>query len=144
MEMLTGEPLFPTRSQQEHPVNHLKLITELLGTPDESDLLFLQSPEARVRIKSALLGQERKPLASRFPQTTAVACDLAEKMLQFNPTRRITAEEALAHPYLSALHDPSDEPNCYLTFDFDSYLPNLTVEHVKYLIWQEAVAMNSS
>jgi serine/threonine protein kinase len=65
-------------------------------------------------------------------------------MLLFNPSKRITAEEALAHPYLSALHDPSDEPNCHLTFDFDSYLPNLKVEHVKHLIWREAVAMNSS
>jgi serine/threonine protein kinase len=144
VEMLTGQPLFPTQSRQEHPVNHLKLITELLGTPDQSDLSFLQSPEARLRIQSALLGQERKPLASRFPQTTAIACDLAEKMLLFNPSKRITAEEALAHPYLSALHDPSDEPNCHLTFDFDSYLPNLKVEHVKHLIWREAVAMSSS
>lgn len=143
MEMLTGQPLFPIRSRQEHPVNHLKLITELLGTPDETDLLFLQNPDARQRIQSALLGQERKPLVSKFPNTTAIACDLAEKMLQFNPTNRITAEEALAHPYLAALHDPSDEPTCPLMFDFDAYLPNLTVEHVKCLIWREAAAINA-
>lgn len=143
MEMLTGQPLFPIRSRQEHPVNHLKLITELLGTPDASDLSFLQNPDARQRIQMALLGQERKPLVSRFPQTTAIACDLAEKMLRFNPSNRITAEEALAHPYLSALHDLSDEPTCQLIFDFDAYLPSLTVDHVKHLIWREAAQMNN-
>ncbi|KAG0604358.1 hypothetical protein M758_10G165900 [Ceratodon purpureus] len=143
MEMLTGQPLFPIRSRQEHPVNHLKLITELLGTPDASDLSFLQNPDARQRIQMALLGQERKPLISRFPQTTAIACDLAEKMLRFNPSNRITAEEALAHPYLAALHDLSDEPTCHLMFDFDAYLPNLTVDHVKHLIWREATLINS-
>lgn len=142
MEMLTGQPLFPIRSRQEHPVNHLKLITELLGTPDASDLSFLQNPDARQRIQMALLGQERKPLFSRFPQTSAIACDLAEKMLRFNPSNRITAEEALAHPYLAALHDLSDEPTCHLMFDFDAYLPSLTVEHVKTLIWREATLIN--
>ncbi len=28
-----------------------------------------------------------------------------------NPTKRITAEEALRHPYLEALHEPDDEPS---------------------------------
>nr|XP_024396997.1 mitogen-activated protein kinase 4b-like isoform X3 [Physcomitrium patens] len=143
MEMLTGQPLFPIRSRQEHPVNHLKLITELLGTPDASDLSFLQNPDARQRIQMALIGQERKPLFSRFPQTSAAACDLAEKMLRFNPSNRITAEDALAHPYLSALHDVSDEPTCHLLFDFDAYLPNLSVDHVKTLIWREATLINA-
>lgn len=144
MEMITGQPLFPIRSRQEHPVNHLKLITELLGTPEESDLSFLQNADARQRIQSALLGQERKPLLSKFPQATAIACDLAEKMLQFNPTKRITAEEALAHPYLAALHDINDEPTCPLVVDIDSLLPNLTIDHVKHLIWSEAQAINST
>jgi serine/threonine protein kinase len=29
--------------------------------------------------------------------------------LEFDPSKRITVEEALAHPYLSAYHDEDDE-----------------------------------
>lgn len=30
-------------------------------------------------------------------------------MLTFNPIKRITVEEALAHPYLEQYYDPTDE-----------------------------------
>jgi p38 MAP kinase len=38
------------------------------------------------------------------------AIDMLEKMLDLDPDRRITAEQALAHPYLQQYADPSDEP----------------------------------
>lgn len=37
------------------------------------------------------------------------ALDLLDAMLQFNPDRRITVEQALQHPYLEQYYDPSDE-----------------------------------
>lgn len=37
------------------------------------------------------------------------ALDLLDKMLSFNPHRRIDVEEALAHPYLEQYYDPLDE-----------------------------------
>ncbi len=39
-------------------------------------------------------------------------------MLEVNPSKRITAKEALAHPYLKSLHDPSDEPEFKGEADF--------------------------
>lgn len=36
--------------------------------------------------------------------------DLLEKMLVLDTDKRITAAEALAHPYFSQYHDPDDEP----------------------------------
>lgn len=38
------------------------------------------------------------------------AVDLLEKMLELDSERRITAVQALAHPYLAQYADPSDEP----------------------------------
>lgn len=38
-----------------------------------------------------------------------LAIDLLNKLLEFDPAKRITVEEALAHPYLSAYHDVDDE-----------------------------------
>ncbi len=38
-----------------------------------------------------------------------VALDLLDRLLAFNPSKRISVEEALAHPYLAPYYDPSDE-----------------------------------
>lgn len=37
------------------------------------------------------------------------ALDLLDKMLTFNPHKRQTVEELLAHPYLEQYYDPADE-----------------------------------
>lgn len=50
------------------------------------------------------------PLASHHCNTFLfVALDLLDKMLTFNPHKRIEVEQALAHPYLEQYYDPSDE-----------------------------------
>lgn len=41
---------------------------------------------------------------------TVTAVDLLEKMLVLDTDKRITAAEALAHPYFAQYHDPDDEP----------------------------------
>jgi len=47
------------------------------------------------------------------------AIDLIEKLIELDPTKRLTAEQTLTHPYLKEYHDPSDEPthNTQLTCD---------------------------
>lgn len=40
------------------------------------------------------------------------AIDLLERMLDLDPDTRITADGALAHPYLAQYADPDDEPTC--------------------------------
>ena len=42
---------------------------------------------------------------------TCSAIDLLEKMLELDTDKRITAEQALAHPYLAQYADPTDEPS---------------------------------
>lgn len=50
------------------------------------------------------------PFASHHCKTLLfVALDLLDKMLTFNPHKRIEVEQALAHPYLEQYYDPSDE-----------------------------------
>ena len=38
------------------------------------------------------------------------ALDLLSRLLVFNPARRLSAAEALAHPYVAQFHAPADEP----------------------------------
>lgn len=51
-------------------------------------------------------------------------------------------EEALAHPYLTSLHDISDEPVCMTPFSFDFEQHALSEEQMKELIYREALAFN--
>lgn len=69
----------------------------ILQVPFDSDFA-LQWPSTNF---GCLLQQNAKPLA----------IDLLEKCLTFSPKKRITVEEALAHPYLAPYHDESDEPS---------------------------------
>jgi serine/threonine protein kinase len=39
-----------------------------------------------------------------FKNADPLEIDLLKKMLLFDPSKRITAEEALKHPYFSELH----------------------------------------
>jgi mitogen-activated protein kinase 15 len=47
-----------------------------------------------------------------YPHASEEAIDLLCRCLAFNPSKRITAEEALQHPYVRQFHNPEDEPSC--------------------------------
>ncbi|KAH7513884.1 mitogen-activated protein kinase homolog MMK2 [Ziziphus jujuba] len=136
-EIMTREPLFPGKDY----VHQLRLITELIGSPDDASLGFLRSDNARRYVKQ--LPQCRKQqFAARFPNISSGAVDLLEKMLVFDPNKRITVDEALCHPYLSSLHDINDEPVCPRPFSFDFEHPSCSEEHIKELIWRESIKFN--
>ena len=54
-------------------------------------------------------------LDSTFPTASPEALDLLERLLHFNPDRRISPEEALRHPYCAQFHNPHDEPTAPAT-----------------------------
>ena len=51
-----------------------------------------------------------KDLSKHFNWTNPLTIDLVTKMLVFDPSERISVEDALAHPYLAKLHAAEDEP----------------------------------
>lgn len=136
-EIATREPLFPGKDY----VQQLRLITELLGTPDETSLGFLRSDNARRYVKQ-LPRYPRQQFSARFPNMSPLAVDLLEKMLVFDPDKRITVDEALCHPFLSSLHNINDEPICQSPFGFDFEHPSFSEENIKELIWRESLKFN--
>ncbi|XP_023909154.2 mitogen-activated protein kinase 3 [Quercus suber] len=137
MELMTRKPLFPGKDH----VNQMRLLIELLGTPTESDLGFVRNEDARRYIRQ-LPSHPRQPLAAVFSHVHPLAIDLIEKMFTFDPTKRITVEEALAHPYLARLHDIADEPVCPRPFSFEFEQQPLGEEQMKDMIYQEALSLN--
>ncbi|KAI8545074.1 hypothetical protein RHMOL_Rhmol07G0014400 [Rhododendron molle] len=136
-EIMTRQPLFPGKDY----VHQLRLITELIGSPDDASLGFLRSDNARRYVRQ-LPQYPRQLFSTRFPNMSPGALDLLEKMLVFDPTRRITVDEALCHPYLGPLHDINEEPVCPRPFSFDFEQPSFTEENIKELIWRETVKFN--
>ncbi|KAJ2721999.1 mitogen activated protein kinase [Coemansia sp. Benny D115] len=135
-EMLSKQPLFPGRDYH----HQLKLIFDILGTPTSSDYLDIKSQRARDFIRGLPL-KPKINFQRQFPNASPMAIDLMQKLLCFSPRRRITVEQALAHPYLSQYHDEADEPTSPPLspnfFDFDNYGERLSVEQLKELLWQE-------
>ncbi|VEL13638.1 unnamed protein product [Protopolystoma xenopodis] len=60
---------------------------------------------------------------------------MLDRLLCFIPTRRITVEKALEHPYLGQYYDPTDEPVASHPFSHES--DDLPKEMLKQLIWEE-------
>ncbi|KAJ4979103.1 hypothetical protein NE237_009883 [Protea cynaroides] len=137
MELMNRKPLFPGRDH----VHQMRLLTELLGSPNESELGFVRNEDAKRYIRQ-LPQHPRQPFTQIFSHVQPDAIDLVEKMLTFDPTRRITVEQALAHPYLARLHDIADEPVCSEPFSFEFERQPLAEEQMKEMIYREALAFN--
>uniref|UniRef100_A0A8C2FW04 Mitogen-activated protein kinase 6 n=1 Tax=Cyprinus carpio TaxID=7962 RepID=A0A8C2FW04_CYPCA len=103
-EMLTGKTLFAGA----HELEQMQLILESIPVVHEEDRLELQSV-IPVFIKNDM-SEPHTPLAKLLPGVSPEALDFLEKILTFNPMDRLTAEEALAHPYMSDYSFPLDEP----------------------------------
>ncbi|MCO5594230.1 hypothetical protein L7F22_048257 [Adiantum nelumboides] len=134
MELLDRKPLLPGKDY----VHQLRSIIDLIGLPSDSDLGFVKSENARKYLQQ-LPRNDVKQLAEKFPEILPLAIDLMQKMLTFDPSMRISAEEALAHPYMAKLHDEADEPTCPTPYvvEFDEL--SLTEKEIKDLIYEESM-----
>ncbi|XP_009624520.1 mitogen-activated protein kinase 7-like isoform X1 [Nicotiana tabacum] len=101
-EILGRKPLFPGTEC----LNQLTLILNILGSQPEADLHFIDNQRAKRFIRSLPFSRGTH-FSSLFPQADPLAIDLLQRMLVFDPSKRITVTEALYHPYLSSLYDPT-------------------------------------
>ncbi|TMW58341.1 hypothetical protein Poli38472_011929 [Pythium oligandrum] len=118
-EILGRKALFPGKNF----LHQLTLIFEVIGTPPPEMALKIKSSQAQRFLKS--LGKKPKvPFRTLFPNASEDALDLLEKLLEFDPAKRISAHEALQHPFMHAIEkkykgvDP--HPSARVDFGFDT------------------------
>jgi len=116
-ELLGGKPMFPGTST----MNQLDRIIEVVGRPSKDDVEAINSPFAATMLESITeqggsgAGDDGSPitrLASTYPNADEDSVDLLAKLLLFNPEKRITAQEALEHPFVSQFHSANEEITC--------------------------------
>jgi mitogen-activated protein kinase 7 len=132
-ELLGGRPFFKGRDY----VDQLNQILHYLGTPNEETLGRIGSPRAQEYVRN-LPFMPKIPFDRLFPNANPDALDLLDRMLAFDPTSRISVEQALEHPYLHIWHDASDEPACPTTFDFHFEVVE-DVAQMRKMIYEEVV-----
>lgn len=101
-EMILGIPMFLGKNENEQ----LDRIFNLLGTPNDNKYPWLkESPEWNGYINSETFKKyEKQDIRKIYPNINDNdSYDLLEKMIVFDPDKRISAEEALKHPYFNSI-----------------------------------------
>jgi len=102
-EMVNGRPLFPGSSEQDQ----LLKIFKLLGTPTpQSWPGIAELPE----YKGGYPLYAPQKLSKHVRKLSKHALNLLESLLQYDPQKRISAEEALHHPYFREGKEPEKAP----------------------------------
>lgn len=91
-------------------MNQLERIVEVLNMPSKADIDAIGSPYALTMLET-LPTMNYKLITEIFPSASSEAVDLIRTCFYFNPHRRPSAEELLAHVFVSEFHNEEEEPN---------------------------------
>lgn len=138
-ELITGKTLFKAR-------NYLELVNcmvNVLGKPSKESMAFVTSEHA-LQFLNGMPDIPKKFPTEGISYENPLALDLINKCLEFNPTHRITINQALEHPYFEGLHDASDEPSFTKELDFEfEKSDTYSLNQLKIMIIEEINAVNA-
>jgi cell division cycle 2-like len=105
-ELLLKEPLFQAKGELEL----ISMIFKLLGPPTSTTWPEYSTLPLAKTIN--LPAPHQPQLRQRFPYITTAGIDLLSRLLTYDPQERITAEEALSHPYFRSVHTLPAQRSC--------------------------------
>jgi mitogen-activated protein kinase 1/3 len=123
----------------------------VIGTPSDADIDAVKVEEGRNLIRTKLMDIPRKNFDELFSvppdgrPLSEDALNLLERMLEFNPDKRISALDALKHPYLRSCHDPRIEQEHIDPFDFsESEIVGKDINALREMIFLDIVHIRES
>ncbi|BFZ62323.1 glycogen synthase kinase 3 [Saitoella coloradoensis] len=98
-ELMLGQPLFPGESG----IDQLVEIIKVLGTPTREQIKTMNPNYMEHKFPQI----KPHPFSKIFRKgTPADAIDLITKLLEYTPSARLSAVEAMCHPFFDELRDP--------------------------------------
>ncbi len=106
-ELFKGKPLLRTENKDEQ----INKIMECLGGPKEEDLAAFIDREAAHELAKSTKSMKPKNFADILPNCPSDIIDLISKILIYNPRKRLTAVEVMAHPAFDELKNKENYNN---------------------------------
>ena len=101
-EILNRKPLLPTNNTKEQ----IELICEMIHIPDTSTIKGISMEAVGLLNKILKRRKKQTKLEDKLKKASPEAVDLLKKMLAFDPSQRISIDDALKHPYLEEFREP--------------------------------------
>lgn len=143
-ELLTRSSFLPGTDSE----NQLELIIDMVGIPDKETIekFWGDKTPAFLQKNAGSEPGDTPEFKKRFDGIDKTALDLLRKLLVFDPSKRITIEDAISHEFFNDLHWDEDEPvtNPVDSYDFDFEKYELTLEELKDEILEEIKLYHSS
>ncbi|OQO03713.1 Protein kinase gsk3 [Cryoendolithus antarcticus] len=98
-ELMLGQPLFPGESG----IDQLVEIIKVLGTPTRDQIRTMNPNYMEHKFPQI----KPHPFGKVFRKADPNAIDLISKLLEYTPTQRLSAIDAMVHPFFDELRDPS-------------------------------------
>ena len=98
-ELMLGQPLFPGESG----IDQLVEIIKVLGTPTREQIRTMNPNYMEHKFPQI----KPHPFNKVFRKADANAIDLIARLLEYTPTERLAAVDAMVHPFFEELRDPS-------------------------------------
>lgn len=96
---MLGQPLFPGESG----IDQLVEIIKVLGTPTREQIRTMNPNYMEHKFPQI----KPHPFSKVFRKADANALDLIAKLLEYTPTERLSAIDAMVQPFFDELRDPS-------------------------------------
>lgn len=141
-ELMLKRALFPGSDV----LDQLQRIVSLLGTPSHETIMKVQNEMAR-QVLMWCIPQSTAPFEVIFPNATGLELDMLRGLLAFDPDKRFTCAEALAHPLFE--HMPEVAVDVSLDFieqiskECAYDMTTMSAEEVRELLYKEALLYNS-